>query len=101
MLKVVEFMENAPSHQKLNFMYVMDAICRQSIKKHGRDDVYCREFLRYFDRVSQALCDCQSANIVSHIHRQIETTKYLLLFYQGICEEAVRDMGEGQCLPHG
>ena len=68
-------MENAPSHQKLNFMYVMDAICRQSIKKYGRDDVYCREFLRYFDRISQALCDCQTTNIVSHTQKSFQKTK--------------------------
>ena len=65
MLRVVEFMENAPSHQKLNCLYIIDAICRQSAKSYGREDVYCREFLRYFDRIAAATCDCQSANVVN------------------------------------
>ena len=65
MLRVVEFMENAPSHQKLNGLYIIDAICRQSARKYGKEDVYCREFLHYFDRIASAMCDCQSANAVN------------------------------------
>lgn len=60
---VVRFLENAPSSHKLNFLYVIDAICKSDCKS-----TYIPEFTQCLDRIGSAACDCQSSSLVYTTH---------------------------------
>ena len=70
--------------------------------------MYCREFLHYFDRITSAMCDCQSSNVVNKrtllLPQQIALTSgitdlFYFLFPLGSSEKASWDMGEGKRVP--